>query len=64
MGNIIRLPQIIPISKMCDKKRLDKINAMLIVANAQKQTQRNFKRKELRVYFCEKCNAYHTTSKK
>ena len=49
---------------MCRKKKLDKIKAMMIVANAQKQTQLNFKRKEIRVYFCSECNAYHTTSKK
>lgn len=49
---------------MCQKKKLDKISAMLIVANAQKQSQKNFKRKEIRVYFCLECKAWHTTSKK
>lgn len=48
----------------CQKKKLDKIKAMLIVANAQKRTQNNFNRKEIRIYFCEECNAWHTTSKK
>lgn len=49
---------------MCKKKKLDKITAMFIVANAQKQTQKNFKRKEIRIYFCEECKTWHTTSKK
>lgn len=46
------------------KKKLDKIKAMLIVANAQKPTQKNFNRKEIRIYYCEGCKAWHTTSKK
>jgi hypothetical protein len=50
--------------KSCKKKKLDKIKAMLIIANAQKQTQKNFDRKEVRTYFCYECNSYHTTSKK
>lgn len=49
---------------MCNKKKLDKIKAMMIVANAQKNKQNNFKRKEYRVYFCSDCNSYHTTSRK
>ena len=49
---------------MCNKKKLDKIKAMLIVSNSQKPTQTSFKRNEIRVYFCTECNAYHTTSKK
>ena len=48
---------------MCSKKRFDKVKAMLVVANSQKRTQKNFKRREVRVYFCEECKAYHTTSK-
>jgi hypothetical protein len=36
----------------------------MIVASAQKQTQNNFNRKEVRVYFCSECKAYHTTSNK
>ena len=48
----------------CNKKKIDKVKALLIIANAQKQTQRNFKRKEIRYYYCEECKAYHTTSKK
>lgn len=49
---------------MCNKKKLDKIKAMMIVANTQKRTQKNFNRKEIRYYFCSECNCYHTTSKK
>ena len=49
--------------KKCHKKKLDKIKAMLIVANAQKRTQKNFNRKEIRVYFCPECKFYNTTSK-
>jgi len=49
---------------MCNKLKLDKIKALMIVANSQKRTQKNFKRKEIRIYFCDDCNYYHTTSKK
>jgi hypothetical protein len=49
---------------MCKKKKLDKIQAMLIVANSNKRTQKSFKRKEYRIYFCNECKAWHTTSKK
>jgi len=48
----------------CRKKKIDKIKAMLIVANANKKTQKNLKRKEIRYYFCQWCKAYHTTSEK
>ena len=48
---------------MCNKKKLNKIKAMMIVANAQKQTQKNFNRKEIRIYFCNECKSYRTTSK-
>jgi len=48
---------------ICKKKKLDKIKAMLIVANSKKQTQKNFKRKEIRYYYCKYCKAYHTTKK-
>lgn len=49
---------------MCKKKKLDKIGALLVIANAQKPTQKNFKRRELRLYWCNKCQAYHTTKRK
>jgi hypothetical protein len=48
---------------MCGKIKLDKIKAMLIIANSQKKTQKNFNRKEKRIYYCLECDAYHTTSK-
>ena len=48
----------------CSKKKFDKIKAMLILANSNKQTQMNFNRKEVRYYYCEDCNAYHLTSKR
>lgn len=37
---------------------------MLIIANAQSPSQKNFKRKEIKYYFCYDCGAYHTTSKR
>ncbi len=49
---------------MCKKKKLDKIRAMMIVSNSQRPTQKSFNRNEIRVYFCNECNSYHTTSKK
>jgi hypothetical protein len=48
----------------CVKKKIDKIKAMMIIANAQKATQTNFNRTEKRLYWCNECNAYHTTSLK
>jgi uncharacterized protein YlaI len=48
----------------CVKKKFDRIKALMVVANAQKPTQKNIKRKEIRVYYCTDCKAYHTTSKK
>lgn len=48
----------------CHKKRLDKIGAMLVVANATKVSQKSHNRKEKRTYYCDECKAWHTTSKK
>jgi hypothetical protein len=48
----------------CNKKKLDEIKAMLIIASAQSSNNSNHKRKELRYYYCKECKAYHTTSKK
>ena len=62
MGLILIFINIMKIN--CKKVKLDKIGAMLIVANARKRTQKNFLRKEKRVYFCHQCKAYHTTSRK
>jgi hypothetical protein len=47
----------------CKKKKLDKIKAMLIVSNSQKRSQKNFNRKEKRIYLCDICKSWHTTSK-
>lgn len=47
----------------CKKKKLDKIKAMLIIANSNKSSQSSFNRKEKRWYWCNECKAYHTTSK-
>lgn len=49
-------------SVMCGKKKLDKIKAMLIVAQAENST--SSQRRECRWYFCRECFAYHTTSKR
>lgn len=46
---------------MCNKLKLDKIKAMLIIASSQRKS--NHKRNEKRLYFCEECNGWHTTSK-
>ena len=48
---------------ICNKKKLDKIQAMLIIANSNKPTQKNFNRKEISFYYCNKCKSYHTSSK-
>jgi len=48
----------------CVKKKFGRIRALMVVANAQKPTQKSIKRKEVRVYFCKECKAFHTTSKK
>ena len=51
-------------NKPCNKKKVDRIKAMLIIANSKKRTQRNFNRNEIRYYWCYECNSYHTTSQK
>jgi hypothetical protein len=48
----------------CKKKKFDKIKAMMVIANSQKITQKNFKRNEKSYYYCEECKIYHVTSKK
>ena len=48
---------------ICSKKKLDRIKAMIIIANA-KHPSSNHNRNETRYYYCNSCNAYHTTSKK
>ena len=49
---------------MCDKKCFDKVGAMFVVAKSQRKNKKNFKRREIRVYFCGECKAWHTTSTK
>lgn len=49
--------------KPCNKKKVDKIKAMLIIANSNKRSQKNFARKEKRYYWCKQCKSYHTSSK-
>jgi hypothetical protein len=49
----------------CKKKKLNKFNAMLILAQSDMQQKYgNTKRKEERCYFCYICKAYHVTKKK
>jgi len=49
---------------VCKKRKLDKIKALLIVANSQKRSQKSHNRKEIRYYYCEDCKSFHVTSKK
>lgn len=51
---------------ICNKvKYYDKISAMFILSQCKKANRfGNHNRRELRLYFCKKCNAYHLTSKK
>ena len=48
----------------CVKKKLDRIKALFIISQAQKQSKLNFNRNERRFYWCSECKSYHTTSKK
>lgn len=50
----------------CEKVKLDKFEAMLIVAQStlkQKIFKNKCRRRESRIYYCKKCDCYHTTSK-
>lgn len=49
---------------MCRKRKYDKIGAMFALAKTKHNANYNHNRKETRIYFCEKCNAYHLTSQK
>jgi hypothetical protein len=51
------------VKMICNKRKVDEIKAMLIIANANKPTQKSFKRREKRYYWCDECSSYHTTSK-
>lgn len=50
----------------CKKKKFILINAMIAVANAFRARKHSHytHRKECRYYWCEKCQAWHLTSKK
>lgn len=50
--------------KNCKKKKLDKIGAMLVIADAQKLNRKKITRGEKNYYWCKECNCYHTTSQK
>lgn len=45
----------------CNKRVLDKIGAMLVIAKSQSRVQKNFNRGEIRYYYCKICMGYHTT---
>lgn len=47
----------------CHKKAMDKISALMLIAKNKGSRNRNFKRREIREYYCGYCNAYHVTSK-
>lgn len=46
----------------CFKRKMDKVKAMLIVAKSISTSNQNHNRREIRFYFCNICNSYHTTS--
>jgi hypothetical protein len=49
---------------VCTKVKVDRIKAMLIIAKAQKVSNKNHNRREKRYYWCGECRSYHTTSTK
>lgn len=51
---------------ICHKiKYHDKIAAMFALSECKFLKKRgNRNRKEIKIYFCDKCNSYHLTSKK
>ena len=52
--------------KKCTKRRFNKLEAMIFVAQAEMQYKKRkgrSKRRECRYYYCKECNAYHMTSK-
>jgi len=48
---------------MCNKKRYDKIGAMLALVKCMSSRNRfhNWKRQEKRIYYCKECHAWHLT---
>jgi len=54
------------VARVCAKRRLGKVEAMfqLAVAEAKRaRWGRRTRRREVRMYYCGHCRAYHTTSK-
>lgn len=52
-------------TKHCNKKKYDKIGAMIALASCQKSGRfGNSKRNECRLYYCDICKSYHLTSKR
>lgn len=52
--------------KKCTKRRFNKLEVMIFVAQAEMQYKKRkgrSKRRECRYYYCKECNAYHMTSK-
>lgn len=48
---------------MCQKRKFDKLGSMIALSMC-KRGGAGWKRRELRMYYCSKCNAWHLTSRK
>ena len=48
----------------CTKRRYDKVGAMIALAGTDFASNRNSKRHECRMYFCDSCRAWHLTSRR
>lgn len=48
---------------MCQKRKFDKLGTMIALSMC-KRGGSGWKRRELRMYYCGKCKAWHLTSKK
>ena len=54
------------VARVCAKRRLGKLEAMFHIADAEAKRTRwgkRTRRHEVRMYYCQHCRAYHTTSK-
>ena len=51
------------ILNMCNKKKYDKIGAMMALISCMRSRNRfhNWKRQERRIYYCKECHAWHLT---
>ena len=47
---------------MCQKRKFDKLGAMIALSMCRRGSA-GWKRRELRMYYCSRCNAWHLTSK-